>query len=453
MTHEQLWQATLGELELSLSKPSFATWFGQTNIASIENGRAVVSAPSLFIKNWLERKHTKTILGALQRLTNREVKEVSFEVGTRQAQALISQTGAVPINSISTREHATISTTVNESGLNPRYALANFIVGKNSELAQAATKAVIDNPGTAYNPLFIYGGVGLGKTHLLQAIGNEILKRNPEKKVLYATCETFTNQFIEAIRGGKGKTFHDVYRKVDVLLIDDIQFISGKTETQEAFFHTFNDLHQANKQVALTSDRPPKAIPTLEDRLISRFEAGMIVDIAAPDVETRTAILEAKCQEKQYALDKKIIEYLAENIRHNVRELEGVLNKIIAFHQLKNIPPSLEFIQTVLAAHQQPLKKNVTPKQIIQTVANFYDIKIEDVLGKSREKRLAHPRQIVMFLIRTELGASYPTIGHELGGRDHTTAMYACEKIRKDIENNLRIKQEVDLIKQRLSGN
>lgn len=449
MNPEQLWQATLGELELSLSKANFTTWFKQTAIASLENGRAVVSVPNTFTKTWLEKKYHKTLLCSLSRLTNREVKEIIFQVGARPV-FFTPSSSALPV-SISLNHTATPSvSTVTEGGLNPRYVFSTFIIGKGNELAHAAAKAVADKPGLAYNPLFFYGGVGLGKTHLLQAIGNEIRRQEPSKRVLYATCETFTNEFIEAIRNGRGKKFHDTYRNVDVLLIDDIQFISGKTETQEAFFHTFNDLHQTNKQIAISSDRHPKAIPTLENRLISRFEAGMITDIAPPDFETRSAILETKCQEKNYSLSSDIIRFLAANIQSNVRELEGVLNKIIAFHQLKNIPPTLDFVKTMLISTQQANKKSFTPKQLIQTVAAFYDLQLEELLGRSREKRLSYPRQIIMYLLREDLRSSFPAIGHELGGRDHTTAMHACEKITRDLENDPRLKHEIDMIKQRL---
>lgn len=445
MTPEQLWQATLGELEINLSKANFTTWFKQTAIVSLENGQAVVSVPNTFTKTWLEKKYHKTIFQILQQLTNRDVRGVAFEVGARPQVMPPLMPRALPINQ---KTEAPLG----DSGLNPRYIFENFVVGKGNELAHAAAKAVAERPGLAYNPFFIYGGVGLGKTHLLQATGHEILRKHPEKKVLYATCETFTNGFIDAVRTGKGKKFHDTYRAVDVLLIDDIQFISGKTETQEAFFHTFNDLHQANKQVALSSDRPPKAIPTLEARLTSRFEAGMIADILPPDFETRMAILEYKCREKQYPLAKDILQFLAANIQQNVRELEGALNKIIAFHQLKNIPPTLDFIKSLLMASQQAAKKSFTPKQLLQTMVGFFDLKTEDLLGKSREKKFAYPRQIAMYLLRTELRFSFPAIGQEMGGRDHTTAMHACEKITREIENDPRLKHEVDLIKERLAG-
>lgn len=453
MTPEQLWQATLGEIEISLNKAHFTTWFKQTVLVSVDNDCAVINVPNTFTKSWLEQKYQKTVLSILQRLTDRQIKTVSFQVGLRPSvyQQYFSD---VPKFSASVDSKNTSNVGVNEFGLNSRYVFDNFIVGKNNELAYAAAKAVVERPGLAYNPLFIYGGVGLGKTHLLQAVGNEIKTRDSNKKILYATCETFTNEFIEAVRHGKAKKFQDTYRMVDVLLIDDIQFIAGKTETQEAFFHNFNDLHHANKQIILSSDRPPKAIATLEARLISRFEAGMIVDIAPPDLETRTAILKIKCQEKQYTLPREIIEYLAANIQNNIRELEGALNKIIAYHQLKNIPPTLEFVKSVVLSHRQQLvKKGITPKQIIQTVVTFYDIKQEEFFSKNRAKRVSFPRQIAMYLLRSELRSSYPTIGDEIGGRDHTTALHAYEKITKEAENDIRIKREIDLIKERLYNN
>ncbi|MHA1757637.1 MAG: chromosomal replication initiator protein DnaA, partial [Promethearchaeota archaeon] len=315
----------------------------------------------------------------------------------------------------------------------------------------AACRAVVKNPGNTYNPLFIYGGVGLGKTHLLQAIGHEALKQR-NKKILYVTSEKFTNEYIQAVKNGRAKEFKDLYRNVDFLLIDDIQFIAGKESTQEEFFHTFNHLHQSNKQIVLTSDRPPQAIPALEKRLLSRFEWGMIADISSPDLETRIAILEKKTKEKNYNINKEVINFIATNIQNNVRELEGVLNRLIAYHQFNNTPINLENAKkiidsiTSISSH----KKSVTPKEIIKTVAQFYDLKIEDIMGKSREKRFAYPRQIIMYLMREEIKSSYPSIGQELGGRDHTTAMHAFHKISQDIENDERIRQEINAIKQRL---
>ena len=448
MSPDQLWQSALGQLEVSLSKPNFTTWFKNTALLAIEDGRAVISVPNTFTKAWFEKKYHRTITEMLQQLSGKAVREISYQVGGRP-------TPAPPAFPAPTTSATTASSSLparsgaQEAGMNPRYVFSTFIVGKGNELAHAAARAVAARPGEAYNPLFIYGGVGLGKTHLLQAIGNEVLAHNPAAKILYVTCETFTNEFIHSVRGGNAKKFKDTYRGADLLIIDDIQFIAGKEGTQEELFHTFNTLHQLNKQVVFSSDRPPKAIPGLEARLLSRFEWGMIADIGAPDFETRVAILEAKCQERSYQLDKSIVSYVATVVLHNVRELEGALNKIIAFHQLKNIPPTLEFVKKFLAS-SQPARKSATPKQIVSTVALYFDLPPDELLGKSREKRLAFPRQIIMYLLREELRSSYPAIGAELGGRDHTTAMHACSKITREAEENPKLKQDIELIKQRL---
>jgi chromosomal replication initiator protein len=340
---------------------------------------------------------------------------------------------------------------VTDGKLNPKYTFETFIVGKGNELAHAAAIAVSENPGQKYNPLFVYGGVGLGKTHLVQAIGNAVLAKNPEAKVMYVTCEKFTSEFIFAVKSGRGKEFKDTYRTVDLLMIDDIQFLTGKDGTQEEFFHTFNALHQANKHVVLTSDRPPKQIPALEHRLISRFEWGMTVDISSPDFETRIAILETKCKERNYDIDPEIVKYIATIVQSNVRELEGALNKIIAYHQFKNTKPTLDTAKNLLSTFgPTQSKKNVTAKHIINTVSSYYDVTVADMSGKCREKRLAFPRQVIMYLMREEMSASYPSIGHELGGRDHTTAMHAYDKIQRELENSPKVRQDMDLIKQRL---
>ena len=282
-------------------------------------------------------------------------------------------------------------------------------------------------------------------------MGNAVISRQPSAKILYVTCERFTNDFINAVKSGRGKDFKDTYRNVDVLLIDDIQFLTGKDGTQEEFFHTFNALHQTNKQVVLTSDRPPKQIPALEHRLISRFEWGMMADISSPDYETRIAILETKCRERNYDLDAEIISFIADTVQSNVRELEGALNKIIAYHQFKNSRPTLEGAKQLLSSFGPAnSQRNVTPKHLIQIVSTYFDVSIPDILGHCREKRLAHPRQIIMYLMREEMRSSYPTIGNELGGRDHTTAMHAFSKISKDLPNNQKLQQDIDQIKQRL---
>lgn len=338
-------------------------------------------------------------------------------------------------------------------GLNPRYQFESFIVGKGNELAHAAAMASAANPGESYNPLFIHGGVGLGKTHLLQAIGHHVLKTRPTATVRYVTCERFTNEFIQSVRGGRAKEFKDRYRNVDVLLVDDIQFISGKQGTQEEFFHTFNALHQLNKQIVITSDRFPKDIQALENRLLSRFEWGMMTDISTPDFETRVAILEAKCLGKSYPLSTDILRLVAGTVQSNVRELEGALNKLIAYHQFKNVPPTAESVQTLLRSFMPTVpRRSVTPKRLIEIVTAYYDVVMEELLGKSREKRLAFPRQVAMYLLREEAKCSYPAIGAHVGDRDHTTAMHACNKIISMLEKDEQLKRDIALLREKIYG-
>lgn len=463
-THE-LWQAALGELELKLSKAHFTTWFRNTFITDYQPNEVIIGVPNTFTKAWLEKKYHKDILNALQNITEQTVKKLTYRVETRTSEPKpivfeVSAATPPPVPEFSTtgaKEDFGFTTydgneaPRSSSAIKESYNFNTFVVGKQNELAHAAAQAVAAQPGGTYNPVFIYGGVGLGKTHLLHAIGNETLKRNPNAKVLYVTCEHFTNDFIQAVRSGKAKEFKDRYRTVDLLLIDDIQFITGKEGTQEEFFHTFNALHQDNKQIVICSDRPPKAIAALEKRLLSRLEWGMLVDVGAPDLETRIAILELKCLEKGFKLEQEILHHIASNIHSNVRELEGALNKIVAFHQFKNLSPTMESVRPIISSFEvNNIKKSVAPKQIIQTVTEYFDISIPDVLGKSREKRLAFPRQIIMYLLREEMKISYPSIGTELGGRDHTTAMHAYTKISKLMQDDDQLQRDMELIKQKL---
>lgn len=461
MTPEQIWQAVLAELELTLSKANFTTWFKNTFIGSYENDDVVICVPGVFYKKWLEDKFHPNLLKLVEKTIGKPIRSLIYRVETRRSSSHFTQnsiSGSQP--AVNNQEVAQISEKITETpvaesvnafGLNPRYVFDNFVVGKGNELGHAASLAVVAKPGRAYNPLYIYGGPGLGKTHLLQAIGNQLLRQNSIKKVIYVTCEKFTNEFIHSVQTGKAKNFQDNYRNTDLLLIDDIQFISNKKETQESFFHTFNALHQADKQVVISSDCPPKAIRGLEDRLRSRFEMGMIADIASPDFETRVAILQQKCQEKECQLEKDIITLIASLVQNNVRELEGALNKISAYFQLRNTLPDENTIRSLVATYENSAsRKIITPKVIIQTVTEYYDIKIEEVLSPKRDKRLAYPRQIIMFLMREEIKSSFPTIGDELGGRDHTTAMHACRKIKNEVEKNYKAKEEISQIKQRL---
>lgn len=457
MDQDRLWQSALGELELLISKANFTTWFKNTFVHSIDGGKVVVGVPNGFTKAWLETKYHPAIQKALSNATGQPVAAVEYrvEARTRSPQPRTELVAATPPPPhVQPLERATVSANVSEkNNLNTKYTFDTFIVGKGSELAYAAAKAVADQPGAVYNPLFLYGGVGLGKTHLMQAIGNEILAKDKQKKVLYVSSERFTNEFIQAVSHGNAEKFKNFYRTVDALLIDDIQFLAGKEGTQEEFFHTFNTLHQNKKQIVVTSDRPPKSIAALEARLVSRFEWGMIADIAQPDLETRIAILSAKCREKSYPLSDEIVQAIATTVQSNVRELEGALNRIIAFHSLNQTAPSLESVRPLLGALSQNQKRGgVTPKQVVAAVAQFYDISLEDIIGTSRKKELVEPRQMAMYVLREELHSSFPAIGQELGGRDHTTAMHACTKIAHQIETDEKTKQDLVLIKQRLYG-
>lgn len=451
MTNQQLWQAVLGELELSISKANFTTWFRNTAISSYENDKVVISVPNTFTQTWLEKKYHQNILKTLRKITDEGVREVFYKVETVKPQYQAPIAEAAPTQDVIEEKPEPAKNYVNEFGLNEKYVFQNYIVGKSNELAHAASQAVAKSPGQVYNPLFIYGGVGLGKTHLVQAIGNYILQLNPDARILYASCEKFTNDFITAVKAGRANEFQNKYRNNDVLLIDDIQFITGKEGTQEAFFHTFNALHQNNKQIVITSDRPPKAIATLEERLQSRFECGLIADISHPDIETRLAILETKCNEKSFDLDNEVLQFMAENIHENVRELEGALNRIIAQHQLQDIRPSTDSVRKMLAGMKiSGSKKALTAKQLLDTVVEFYGISMPDILGASRKKALVVPRQIVMYLMREEMRKSFPQIGEELGGRDHTTAMHAYDKVSRLLKADEQIKQEINSIKQQL---
>jgi chromosomal replication initiator protein len=460
MTNNEIWQAVLAEMELAVSKANFNTWFKNTGIVSLQDGKVVICTPNTFTQAWIEKKHHHQIIQSLERVTGCPIRKLEYKIDNikkLEEKPVATETAYSPSPETTRQEFAQTQAATTQTpqtygfNLNAKYVFDNFVVGKGAELAFTAARAVADRPGTAYNPLFIYGGVGLGKTHLLQATGNEILKRNPNYNILYVSAEKFSNDFISSVRNGTARDFQNKYRTIDMLLIDDIQFIAGKDATQESFFHTFNELHQADKQVIITSDRPPKAIPALEDRLKSRFEWGMIVDVSPPDFETRVAILDKKCAEKSYPLEQKVLHQVATIIQSNIRELEGALNKIMAYHQLKNMIPTPESVKTLLSAYDSAtIRKNITSQQLIEAACEFYGVNQKDIAGKNREKKLSYPRQIIMYLLRNELKMSFPAIGGELGGRDHTTAIHANEKISKEIENDLKLKQEIEMIKQRL---
>lgn len=452
---EKIWQKALGELEVVLSKANFTTWFKDTFIFSHKNGVFTIGVPTFFIEDWLSKKYIKEIKNALQKQVDTEISDIKFKVAsqTKKTNNEIKKTEVIH-NPVDKSEEKGVGEKTKEKvkndSLNDYYVFDNFVVGTSNQLAHAAAKSVAKKPGKNYNPLFIYGDSGLGKTHLIQAIGHEAIEKSPKTKVLYVSCETFINDFIDSVQGGKAKDFKNLYRNVDILLIDDIQFLGGKEQTQEEFFHTFNHLHQKNKQVVLTADRIPKEIKGLEKRLITRFEWGMVADIQIPDFETRRAILQAKCDEKEINVPDDVIDYIAENIESNIRELEGALTKVFAFSELSGEPPSMAVVERVLSEVISKGQKRqvISCEKVLKVVEKFYNVSIEDISGKKRNKELIRPRQVSMYLLKNVVGLSYPEIGRELGGKDHTTVMYGCKMVSKDLSSSPKIKEEIELLKE-----
>lgn len=448
---EKLWQTVLGEIEVGMSPANFQTWFKNTSLETIDTEKGVVTVrvPNDFTKSWLQKKYQKELHKCLMKHLGKVIV-VQYVVGTKKPSVAEAEKSATPaLNFVQPTKE--IPEPQSKEGLNPKFTFESFVVGENSKLCYAAAEAVAKNPGINYNPLFIYGGVGLGKTHLLQAIGNGVIVNNAKAKVVYVTSEKFTNEMVEAIRGQKMKEFKDKYRKVDCLLIDDIQFIASKEQTQEEFFHTFNALHTAGKQVVLTSDRPPKAIPALEERLRSRFEWGMIADIAIPSYETRLAILQSKLSTQARELPQDILEYLAKSITNNVRELEGALTRIMAYAELNNATPNLDDVKNLMGGIlTAPGKRVVRPSEIMRAVIAHFNIKKDELAGRQRTKEIVIPRQILIYLLREEVDLPYKQIGAELGGRDHTTIMHDYNKIKGEILKNDVIHQEITQIKNKL---
>ena len=448
MKKEEVWQAILAQIQLNLSPANFATWFKNARIVELQKDHVVIGVPNNFSKEWIEKKYKKMLIKIIRQF-NENIKTIEFKVDSNRAFQNPSSTKAPQIHPDQLRfEELYIN---KETNLNPRYQFENFVVGPFNELAHAAAWAVSESPGTLYNPLFIYGGVGLGKTHLLQAIGNRIVKIFPEKKVRYISSERFTGGVINAIKNQTIEQFKEQYRKYDVLIVDDIQFIAGKEKTQEEFFHLFNTLYEKNKQIVISSDRPPKAISALEARLKSRFEGGMIADISQPDFESRVAILKQKAQERNFIIEDSILEFIATNIQSNIRELEGALNRLIAFQKLQNTETlDLETAKKILKKVIQPKSKRIDFRKLTKVVAEFYNLSEKDLLSNSRKQEIVRPRQIAMYLLREEVKYSFPQIGKKFGGKDHTTAIYAYEKIAKDLEKNEDLAEEINLLRERL---
>lgn len=442
---QAVWQAVLGEIELSVSRAAFAAWFKKTSLEEItDDGIIIISVPNIFAKQQLESRFNKQIQ-EIVRKNNSSIQDVRYIIPSNRIKRESKVITASPIlnqKGVSKNTGSTIR-------LNPKYTLDSFVVGSSNDLAYTVAQSVIEKPGERYNPMFIYGGVGLGKTHLIQAIGNEIIKKDKQKKVLYINTETFVSEFITYLRTKRGN-FSDRYRNVDVLIVDDIQFIAGKETTEEEFFHTFNALHQTNKQIIISSDKPPKKIPTITDRLRSRLEWGMAIDIQMPDFETRSAILQTKSRDSGVELDEKTIEFLASNIKTNIRELEGALNQLLAFCEMRAITPDVHIAEGLIGNARMSRPRHLNSKHVIQKVSQHFQVSVEDVCSAKRDKRVMLPRQIAMFLLRSELHESFPNISKALGRKDHTTAMHSVEKITKEIKLDYIVREHVADIKEKL---
>jgi chromosomal replication initiator protein len=453
MDAKQVWRAALGELQVSLSPANFETWLRDTQLIDVDDQRFRIAVPNGFAKDWLETRYRSLISQTLARIVGYSV-QVEFAVtstnGSSPATGEADEPSAASPAPAQVRlEPTRVGGEGGTTNINSRYTFANFIVGSANRLAHAASLSVAERPGHAYNPLFLYGGVGLGKTHLMHAIGNQVIAKFPRKRVVYATSEKFTNEFITSIQQGKIDDFRARYRRIDLLLIDDIQFIADKERTQEEFFHTFNAIHEDGKQIVLSSDRPPKAILTLEERLRSRFEWGLIADLTAPDLETRIAILRAKSEEGAVPITSDVIEFIARKVVSNIRELEGALNRIVAYASMGAMPISIELAQAVLSnVLYNPKKRQVTPERIARAVADYYGVQMEALKGQKRDKAIVTPRQVAMFLMREETDVSLLRIGAELGGRDHSTVLHACDKITRESAVNDELRREIAAVRE-----
>ena len=440
MNIDRAWESVLGQLQADMPKASFDTWLAQARPLSYENGALTVGVPNAYARDWLESRLASTISRLLVGILSANVA-VNFVVAQDDVAGLeAEEADANPNYAPGPRVH---------QSLNPRYSFESFVVGSGNRLAHAACQAVAEKPARAYNPLFLYGGVGLGKTHLLHAIGNACFARG--LNVLYVSSEEFTNEIINAIRTHTTQAFRDKYRSADVLLVDDIQFIAGKESTQEEFFHTFNTLHGQDKQIIVSSDRPPKSLVTLEERMRSRFEWGLAADIQPPDLETRLAILRAKAERTARHVPNEILESVARRVQSNIRELEGALNRILAFAELSGQSLTPELVEAALA-DLLPQRQTVVPERIVELVAREWKTTAEALLGRDRSHKIAEPRQVAMYLMRKETDASLPQIGEVLGGRDHTTVMYAIDKIANQIETKTELRKRVINVKQQLYG-
>lgn len=446
--NKQLWDSVLVELELAVSKANFNTWFKDTRIARQEEGIVHVAVPNLFVKDWLATKYHKTILRILRTL-NEQIRSLDFVVSRDDHRKPVVET----VRASTAPELPLAEFLINkEDNLNPRYSFESFVIGPFNELAHSAAQAVIKRPGISYNPLFIYGATGHGKTHLIQAIGNQMKVAYPGKKVFYLTSEKFALDFFNAMQAGSDRInqFKEKYRRYDVLIMDDIQFFAKKEKTQEELFHLFNTLYDSNKQIIFSSDKHPNLIPDIEERLKGRFAAGMAVDIPAPDHESRMAIIEAKAKLGNVSLSPEVLDFLASSVEGNVRDIEGVINSVGCQSQLKGRDLTVLEVKNLIKNNIKP-KRTVSVKELIYIISNFYNINEESITQKTRRKEVVRPRQLIMYILREDFNISYPSIGEKLGGRDHTTVIHSCEKIKNDLKTDSVLAKELAQIRSMLS--
>jgi chromosomal replication initiator protein len=445
MNLEELWTLALNQMEIQLTRPSFATWLKNSKLVDKKDGTFVVALPNHFAKEWVENKYNKNILGVVRNFDS-SARKIEFVVRSEALKTAPEKLTAEALEKFENRIDLSFQIDPN-TGLNSRYTMKSFVVGGSNELAYAAANAIVNEVGTKYNPFFVYGGVGLGKTHLIQAIGNAIKEKYGMRlRPRYVSSEKFTSDVVWAIRNKRSEDIKRKYRDCDILIIDDIQFIGGKEKTMEEFFHTFNALYENNKQIIISSDRPPQSLATLEDRLRSRFEGGLIADIGYPEYEMRLAIVRGKLQERKHELPSPIMDLIARRAKKNIRELEGVVNKIIFCEEMKKGPLTEGEVDDVINKSLKNFSQPVTDYQILKAVADFYNVSVDDLAQRNRKKEVVEPRQVAMFLLRDILEMSYPYIGKKMG-RDHTTAIHAIEKISQEINKNSSLTQKINLIK------
>lgn len=443
MTNRELWQNALVQIELGTSEASFRTWFRNTDIVSRDGNTVSVAVPSKIVKEWLMDKHHKLILGTLRSLDN-AIRSVEYVVH-RSAGEPRRETRERPA-----QENASLDLQAlyidKRDNLNPRYTFDTFVVGPFNQLAHAAATAVIQRPGLTYNPFFVYGSTGHGKTHLIQAIGNHFKKSHGNKKVFYVSSERFAVDFINAVARGRANEFKDQYRQYDVLIMDDIQFMAEKERTQEELFHLFNAMHDNNKQIIFSSDKHPMLLPGFEERMRGRLAAGVIMEIPEPDTESRISIIRAKVEQLAFNLPDDIVQHIAENVRGNIRELEGILNMIVCKAQLKGKTISLPDVRSLIKHNMRP-NKGVSVEEVVRRISQYYEVPEKSIYEKTRKKEVVKPRQIIMYVLREEFNVSYPSIGEKLGGRDHTTVIHSCEKIKDEVKRNNSLEQELEHIR------